>query len=165
MRWVTRRNLHIDRTACAWLIKRFVDPDAEFIFVEPGTDNAKVDGQSFDMRGADFTHVGEHCSFEEIVLRKGLDSDAALVEMGRIVREADVLPRRSRWPEATGLDALMRGFQLSVPDDYEKLQLTAALYDALYAYCHEKTQNEAHSPQTPRPRLRHSRRLREHLDE
>jgi hypothetical protein len=165
VRWVTRRNLHVDRTACAWLIHRFVDSEAEFVFVEAGTDPATIDGHSFDMRGADYTHVEERCSFEEIVVRQGLETDAALVEMGRIIREADVLPRRSRWPEATGLDALMRGFQLSVANDHEKLRLTAALYDALYAYCREKMQNEARSSQTPRPRLRYSRRFAEHLDE
>jgi hypothetical protein len=164
VKWVTRRNLHIDRTACAWLIRRFVDPKAEFVFVESGTDPTSVDGHSFDMRGAEFTHVEERCSFEEIVRRHGLDEDTALVEMGHIIREADVLPRRSRWPEAAGIDALMRGFQLSVPDDHEKLRLTAALYEALYAYCLEKSQSEARPSQTPRPRLRHSRRFREHLD-
>jgi hypothetical protein len=165
VRWVTRRNLHVDRTACAWLIRRFIDSDAVFTFVEPGTDPASVDGYSFDMRGADYTHVEERCSFEEIVLRRGLDSDAALVVMGRMIREADVLPRRSRWPEAKGLDALMRGFQLTTSDDFEKLRLTAPVYEALYAYCQERTRNEAHLSQTPRPRLRHSGRFRDHVDE
>jgi hypothetical protein len=165
VRWVTRRNLHVDRTACAWLIHRFVDPEAEFEFVEPGTDPAGVDGRTFDMRGAEFTHVEDRCSFEEIVLRHALDNDPALVEMGRIIREADVLPRRSRWPEAAGLDALMRGFQLSVPDDARKLRVTAPVYEALYRYCQEKVANRVERGQTPRPRLRLSRRLQGHLDE
>ena len=165
MRWVTRRNLHVDRTACAWLIHRFVDSEAEFVFVEAGTDPATIDGHSFDMRGADYTHVEERCSFEEIVLRYSLDADAGLVEMGRVIREADVLPRRTRWPEAAGLDALMRGFQLSVPDDEDKLRLTAPVYDALYAYCKEKVANRTEKPQTPRPTLRLSRRVREHLED
>jgi len=164
VRWVTRANLHVDRTACAWLIRRFVDPEAEFVFVNPGTDPSSLDGHTFDMRGAEYTHVEGHCSFETIVLRRGLDADAALVEIGRIIREADVLPRRTRWPEAAGLDALMRGFQLSLPDDYEKLRLTGPVYDALYAYCREKVANRAEKGQTPRPQLRLSRRLRDHLD-
>jgi hypothetical protein len=163
MRWVTRRNLHVDRTACAWLIRRFVDRQAEFVFVEPGTDPGSVDGHSFDMRGAEYTHVEGRCSFEAIVLRHGLDADAALVEMGRIIREADVLPRRSRWPEAAGLDALMRGYQLLIQDDCEKVRLTALLYDALYAYCGEKAVNQTTRHHTPRPRLRHNRTFTDHL--
>ena len=162
MRWVTRSNLHVDRTACAWLICRFVDPDAEFAFVAPGTDPSTIDGHTFDMRGAEYTHVEGRCSFEEIVLRHGLDADAGLVEMGRVIREADVLPRRTRWPESAGLDALMRGFQLSAPDDHEKLRLTAPVYDALYAYCKEKVANRTEKPQTPRPTLRLSRRAEAH---
>jgi len=165
VKWITRTNLHIDRTSCAWLIRRYIDPEAEFAFVAAGTDPAVLDGHTFDMRGAEYTHVEGRCSFEEIVLRNGLEKDAALVEMGTIIREADVLPRRTRRPEAAGLDALMRGFQLSLDDDYEKLRLTAPLYDALYAYCGEKVANRTEKGQTPRPRLRLSRRFREHLDD
>jgi hypothetical protein len=165
MRWVTRRGLHVDRTACAWLIRRFIDPAAEFVFVDPGTAPSSVDGHSFDMRGAEYTHVDDRCSFEAIVLRHGLDTDAVLIEMGRLIREADVLPSRSRWPEASGLHALMRGFQLSVPDDVEKLKVTAPVYDALYRYCEEKVGNRVERGQTPRPRLRLSRRISAHLDE
>ncbi|MEZ4503177.1 MAG: chromate resistance protein [Dehalococcoidia bacterium] len=165
MKWVTRRNLHVDRTACAWLVRRFVDPKADFAFVEPGTDPSAVDGHTFDMRDAEYTHVEGRCTFEEIVLRHGLESDAGLVEMGRVIREADVLPRRTRRREAAGLDALMRGFQLPTADDHEKLRLTASVYDALYAYCVEKVANETASGQTPRPRLRFSRRFESHVDE
>ena len=165
MRWVTRLNLHVDRTACAWLIRRFIDHDAEFVFVAAGTAPASLDGHSFDMRGAEYSHVEDRCTFEELLLRHGLDKDAALAEMGRIIREADVLPRRTRSPEGNGLDALMRGFQLSVPDDFEKLRLTAPVYEALYAYCQEKVANQTSSGPTPKPRLRYSRRFVSHLDE
>src|SRR5215210_2571790 len=135
MRWVTRRNLHIDRTACPWLICKYIDAEAEFSFVPADTDPSAVDGHSFDMRGAEYGHTDGKCTFEVMLERHGLDTDPALVEMGRIIRDADVPPGRTRHPEAAGLDALIRGFQSSVPDDHEKLRLTGPLYDALYAYC------------------------------
>jgi hypothetical protein len=82
MRWVTRRNAHIDRTACPWLIRRFVDPAAEFVFVQAGADLATVDGVPFDMRGAALGHRQGRCTFETFLAEYGLTSDAALVEMG-----------------------------------------------------------------------------------
>ena len=163
MRWVTRRNAHVDRTACPWLIRRWVDPAAEFVFVPADTDPATVDGRTFDVRGADYGHEGEKCTFEVIVERHGLTDDPALVEMGRIIRDADVPPSRSRRPEGPGLDALIRGFQLCVPDDHEKLRLTTPLYDALYAYCQAKVATPQPKQGAPRPRLRHTRRVAEHL--
>jgi hypothetical protein len=163
VRWVTRRNAHVDRTACPWLIRRWVDPAAEFVFVPADTDPATVDGRTFDMRGADYGHEEAKCTFEVIVERHGLTDDPALIEMGRIIRDADVPPSRSRRPEGPGLDALIRGFQLSVPDDQEKLRLTAALYDALYAYCRAKVATPPPKQGTPRPQLRHARRVAEHL--
>jgi hypothetical protein len=96
--------------------------------------------------------------------RHGLGADAALVEMGRIIRDADVPPSRTRRPEAAGLDAVIRGFQLSVPDDHEKLERTSPLYDALYAYCGAKTAAPAVRGGAPRPKLRYSRRVQTHLD-
>src|SRR3954447_3935288 len=120
MKWITRRNLHIDRTASAWLIRRFIDPTAEFQFVDPGADPATLDGHSFDMRGAEYSHADGKCTFEVMLQRHGLDADPALVEMGQIIRDADVPPRRTRHPEAAGLDALIRGFQFAIPDDHEK---------------------------------------------
>lgn len=165
MKWVTRRNLHIDRTACPWLIRKFVDPEAEFIFVPAGTDPATVEGHSFDMRGAEYTHEGNKGTFEVMLERHNLTGDPALVEMGRIVRDADVPPRRSTRPEAAGLDALIRGFQITTPDDDEKLRLTAPLYDALYAYCQAKVAAQPLRNGTPRPSLRYSRRVADHLDE
>ena len=163
MRWVTRRNIHVDRTSCPWLIRRFIDPEAEFVFVPADTDPATVDGHTFDMRGAEYSHEGPKCTFEVLVERSGLSHDPALIEMGRIIRDADVPPSRTRRPEGPGLDALIRGFQLSIPDDYEKLRLTAPLYDALYAYCQTKVAKPLPKQGPPRPRLRYSRRLAEHL--
>jgi hypothetical protein len=165
MRWVTRRNAHIDRTACPWLIRRFIDPEAEFIFVPAGTDPATVDGTAFDMRGAALSHAQGRCTFETFLRVYGLEGDAALVEMGRILREADVPPSRTRRREAEGIDALVRGFQFTTPDDHEKLRLTAPLYDALYAYCQRKVAQQPARDGRARPRLRYLQRVDAHLAE
>jgi hypothetical protein len=164
MRWITRRNIHVDRTSCPWLIRKFIDPQAEFFFVDPSTDPASLDGHTFDMRGAEYGHEGERCTFQVMLERHGLCGNAALVEMGRIIRDADVPPSRTRRHEAAGLDALIRGFQLSVLDDHEKLLLTRPLYDALYAYCQAKVAEARPRPGTPRPRLRYSQRVAAHLE-
>jgi hypothetical protein len=165
MRWVTRRNAHIDRTACPWLIRRFVDPAAEFVFVPADTDPATVDGTAFDMRGAALSHGQGRCTFETFLAAYDLESDPALVEMGRILREADVPPSRTRRREAEGIDALIRGFQLTTPDDHEKLRLTAPLYEALYAYCQRKVAQQPVRDGRPRPRLRYLQRVDAHLAE
>lgn len=165
MRWVTRRNAHIDRTACPWLIRRFIDSAAEFIFVPASTDPATVDGTAFDMRGAALTHRQGRCTFETFLTEYGLTGDAALVEMGRILREADVPPSRSRRREAEGIDAVIRGFQITTPDDQEKLRLTAPLYEALYAYCQRKVAQRPVRDGRPRPQLRYLQRVDAHLDE
>ena len=164
MRWATRRNAHVDRTSCPWLIRRFIDPAAEFVFVPAETDPATIAGRTFDMRGAEFSHEGQHCTFEVMVARFHLDGDTALVEMGRIIRDADVPPSRTRRAEGPGLDALIRGFQFSVPDDHEKLRLTAPLYDALYAYCQAKVTAKSVPRGTSRPTLRYAKRVAEHLE-
>ncbi len=163
MRWITRRNAHVDRTACPWLIRRFIDPEAEFVFVPAKSDPATLDGHTFDMRGAEYSHEGLHCTFEVMVERHGLTTDPALVEMGHIIRDADVPPSRTRRAEGAGLDALIRGFQLSTPDDHEKLCLTAPLYEALYRYCQAKVAATPLKQGAPRPKLRYSRRVAEHL--
>jgi hypothetical protein len=138
VRWITRRNIHVDRTSCPWLIRKFIDPQAEFIFVESSADPSSLNGHTFDMRGAEYGHEGDRCTFQVMLERHNLTDNAALVEMGRIIRDADVPPSRTRRQEAGGLDALIRGFQLSVPDDHEKLVLTRPVYDGLYAYCQAK---------------------------
>jgi len=165
VKWITRRNIHVDRTSCPWLIRKFIDPNAEFAFVEPTVDLMTVDGHTFDMRGAEYAHAGQHCTFQVMLERHGLDNDPALVEMGRIIRDADVPPSRTRRPESGGLDALIRGFQLSVRDDHEKLLLTGPLYDALYAYCQAKVAEPRPRQGAPRPRLTYTRRVATHLGE
>ncbi len=164
MRWITRRNIHVDRTSCPWLIRKFVDSQAEFVFVEPNVDPSTFNGYTFDMRGAEYSHEGEKCTFQVIVERHNLGNDPALVEMGRIIRDADVPPSRTRRHEAAGLDALIRGFQLTVPDDHDKLVLTRPLYDALYAYCQAKLENQRPRRGAPRPHLRYSQRVATHVE-
>src|SRR6266576_2373222 len=162
MKWATRRNLHIDRTSTAWLIRRFVDPEAEFSFVESGTDPATVEGHTFDMRGGDYTHSDGKCTFEVILDRHGLTKDAALVELGRIIRDGDLPARRTRRPEAAGIDAMLRGLQRTMPDDAEKLRVTGPVYDALYAYCQAKVTLPPAKQGTPQPRLNYHRRVNAH---
>jgi hypothetical protein len=165
MKWITRRSAHVDRTACPWLIRKFIDPQAEFVFVAPDTDPGTLDGHTFDMRGAEYAHEGGKCSFQVMLERHGLQKDAALVELGRIIGDADVPPSRTRRHESAGLDALMRGFQLGVPDDQEKLRLTAPVYDALYTYCQAKVTAPRPPGGPPRPRLRYAARVAAHLED
>jgi hypothetical protein len=165
VRWITRRNIHVDRTSCPWLIRKFIDQQAEFMFVDRDANVASLDGHTFDMRDAEYGHEDEKCTFQVMLERHGLCEDPALVEMGRIIRDADVPPSRTRRQEAGGLDALIRGFQLSVPDDHEKLLLTRPLYDALYAYCQAKIAEPRPRQGAPRPKLRYARRVATHLED
>ena len=165
MRWVTRRNAHIDRTGCPWLICRFIDPEAEFIFVPAATDPATVDGTPFDMRGVQLGHRDGRCTFETFLEQYHLTSDPALVEMGRILREADVPHSRTRRREAAGVDAIISGLQITTPDDQEKLRLSAPLYEALYAYCRRKVEQQPARDGRTRPRLRYRQRVEAHLSE
>jgi hypothetical protein len=129
MRWATRRQLHVDRAACAWLIVRFIDPDATFDFVDDPTDVA-ADATPFDMRGVDLSHHGDDFSFETFLRRYRLD-DAALDRLAEIVHEADLGDERFDAPEGPGLDAVIRGLSL-VADDDRILELTRPLFDGLY---------------------------------
>lgn len=161
--WVTRKNLHVDRTACPWLVRRFIDPKAKFMFVEP-KDRRPRGGRAFDMLEAEFTHEGPMCTFEVMVAKLGLADDKALLEMGLIVRGADIPSLKRKRPEAEGLEALINGIQATILDDAEKLRLTHPLYEALYAYCQQKVRS--HKIRDPRrPRLRVARIVREHLAE
>jgi hypothetical protein len=128
--WATRRHVHIDRTACAWLIRRFIDPDAEFVFVDD-PDELPVGATPFDMRGVELGHRDGGCSFETILVRYQL-ADPALERIGQVVHEADIGDERYDAPEAPGVDALLRGLALSVRDDLHMIDQTAPLYDALY---------------------------------
>ena len=132
MRWATRAGIHIDRAACAWLICRFIDPQAQFTFVaEP----AEVpDGTTaFDIRGAELSHHGPDCSFETILRRCEL-TDPVLWRIAQIVHEADLDDQRYDAPEAPGLDVALRGLSMTCTDD-QILELTGPLFDGLYEYC------------------------------
>ncbi|MCW6005959.1 chromate resistance protein [Micromonospora sp. CPCC 205371] len=131
MRWATRAGIHIDRAACAWLIRRHIDLDARFVFVG---DPAEVpqDATPFDMRGVDLTHHGADCTFETILRRYEL-ADPVLWRLAEIVHEADLDDGRFDAPEAAGLDVALRGLSM-VRDDHEVLRLTGPLFDGLYEY-------------------------------
>ncbi len=129
MRWATRPHCHIDRAACAWLIRRFIDPEAEFLFVDDPID-VPADATPFDMRGVELSHHGGDCSFETFLRRYQLD-DPVLWEIAKIVHEADLEDERYDAPEAPGLDAALRGLSLVV-DDERLLELTGPLFDGLY---------------------------------
>ncbi|MDX6556580.1 MAG: hypothetical protein QOD86_2775 [Miltoncostaeaceae bacterium] len=129
MKWATRAGCHVDRTACAWLIRRFIDPEPTFVFVA-NPDEVPPDATPFDMRGVDLSHHGGDCSFETFLERYELD-DPVLGEIARIVHEADLGDERYEAPEAPGLDALIRGLGL-LAGDPELLELTDRLFDGLY---------------------------------
>lgn len=131
MKWATRAHCHIDRAACAWLIRRFVDPDAEFVFVDDA-DDVPADATPFDMRGVELGHHDGDCSFETFLRRYDL-LDPVLWEIGRIVHEGDLADERYDAPEAPGLDVLLRGLSMTQDDD-ALLALTAPLFDALYEF-------------------------------
>lgn len=131
MRWATRAGVHVDRVACAWLIRRFIDPDAMFVFVvDP--DEVPADATPFDMRGVELSHHDGDCSFETFLHRYGLD-EPALWDIARIVHEADLADERYDAPEAPGLDILLRGLALVTDDDTRMLELSAPLFDGLLA--------------------------------
>jgi hypothetical protein len=131
MKWATRAHCHVDRAACAWLIGRFVDDQAEFEFVADATE-VPADATPFDMRGVDLSHHDGDCTFETLLRRYELD-DPVLWDIARIVHEADLGDERYDAPEATGLDVLVRGLSL-VNDDAALLALTGPLFDGLYEF-------------------------------
>jgi hypothetical protein len=138
MLWITRPHPHIDRTACAWLIRRFVDPEAEFAFEADAEAAAALGGTPFDMRGVELGHHEGRCTFETILARYRL-TDPTLHEIAAMVHDADLDDEKFRSPEAPGLDAIVRGLGLVTPDDHELLRFTARLYDGLYAWVQRLT--------------------------
>ena len=131
MRWATRAGVHIDRAACAWLLRRFIDPEASFVFVD---DPAEVpaDATAFDMRGVELGHHGGDCSFETILRRYGLE-DPVLWKLAELVHEADLDDDRFDAPEARGLDVILRGLSM-VCDDPRVLEVSGPLFDGLDEY-------------------------------
>jgi hypothetical protein len=138
MKWITREHVHVDRVACPWLIRKFVDPNAEFLFV-PADQVAAVaqrEGATpFDVSGAELGHHGKECSFDAIVKKHGLTSDPALMLLARIVNGADTDNALWNQPESAGLKAVAEGFRhLGYADDHALNAAEWIVYDALYAY-------------------------------
>lgn len=137
MLWLTRSHVHVDRVACPWLITRFVDNDAEFLFVPKNQidDVASETGAiPFDAPGVELGHHEGRCSFESILLKYGL-TDPALQRLAQIVHAADVAEDIDADPIARGLEAIATGYSLRYPDDEENLTHQFEVYDALYAWC------------------------------
>jgi hypothetical protein len=142
MKWITRENAKVDRVACPWLIKRFIDKDAEFLFVAKDQVlwEATIQGATpFDVTGAELGHVDGRCSFESIMLKYGLVDNPALVRMAKIIHAADVSADLGASPEGPGLKAIAHGFSLlHGADDHKKMELEFPLYDALHAWCEDE---------------------------
>jgi hypothetical protein len=130
-RWATRSGCHVDRAACAWLIRRFIDPEATFAFVE-GADTPPDDATAFDMVGVELSHHGDDCSFETMLRHFSLD-DPVLWDLARIVHEADLADERFDAAEASGLDAICRGLSMTHGDN-EVLTITHPIFEGLYEY-------------------------------
>ena len=136
MKWITRERPKIDRIACPWLIKRFIDPAAEFLYV-PGGDVIRIAQETgaipYDVPGVELGHHGDKCSFDAFIAKYHLD-DAALNKLALIVRAADCsAPHLAK--EAAGLLAISKGLSLNFSDDHEMLMHGMVIYDALYAWC------------------------------
>jgi hypothetical protein len=137
MKWITRSHVHVDRVACPWLISRFVDSEAEFLFVPAGEIQrvgAETGAVPFDVPGVELGHADGRCSFESIMMKYGL-KDPGLVRMARIIHAADITEDADTDPMARGLEAIASGFSLRFPCDQENLGHQLDVYDALYAWC------------------------------
>ncbi|HZW85104.1 MAG TPA: chromate resistance protein ChrB domain-containing protein [Nitrososphaerales archaeon] len=153
MKWITRENAKVDRIACPWLIKKFIDPHAELLFVpaEKVLALSKEQGAiSYDTPGSELTHFKEdgmeYVSFDAIIKKYNL-KDPALIEMAKIVRGADAkIPDAP--PESAGLEAAAMGFRQNAKDDFDNMRLQFPLYDALYRYCQERIEKrvQRHEP-------------------
>lgn len=144
MKWATRANVHVDRAACAWLIRRFIDPGAEFVFLDNPAELPPA-ATPFDMRGAALGHHQGRCSFETALASFDLTADPALEEIGRIIHEADLADDRYDAPAAPGLDVLIRGLTLTSRSDEATLAITDKLFDGLY----EHTRRQLMTGRTP----------------
>jgi len=141
MKWITREKVKVDRVACPWLIKKHVDPSAEFYFVpaeQVMTESERLNAIPFDVPGVELGHHGKECSFEAIVKKYKLNRDPALQLLGKIVNGADTDNTLWHQSEAAGLKAVAEGFRhLGFRNDHEINAAEWVVYDALYAYCRE----------------------------
>jgi len=141
MKWVTWENVGVDRIGCAWLIRRFIDAKAKFIFVPPNTQALPKGCEPFDIPGARLSHHQGHCSFHAF-LREYKLGDPVLKRLARIVDEADTVQVVKIEPVAPGLDLICQGIRLTSPDDDTALVRGAAVYDALYARLSQDAENQ-----------------------
>jgi hypothetical protein len=141
MKWITREKVKVDRVACPWLIKKFVDKDAEFLFVpaeKVQSEAARLGAIPYDVPNAELGHHGKECSFDAIVKKHGLVKDPAIVLLSRIVNGADTDNSLHHQPEGPGLNAIAEGFRhMGFKNDHEINAAEWIVYDALYAYCKE----------------------------
>lgn len=146
MKWVTRERPKIDRIACPWLILRFVDPEAEFLYVPAAEVLAVAEREKatpYDIPGVEFSHAGTLCSFDAFLAKYGLGDDRALVQLAAIVRGADT-SRLDLTPQSAGLYAISLGLSACHADDHTMLGHGLVMYDALYAWCRD-CQAETHN--------------------
>jgi hypothetical protein len=132
VKWITWEKVGVDRMGCAWLIKRFIDPQATFQFIAPDQKMLPDDGEAFDIPGVRLSHQRGHCSFHTI-LREYQLNDSTLEAIARIVDEADIVQALSVEPAAYGLDMICQGIRLTSPDDQTALERGYLIYEALYA--------------------------------
>lgn len=141
MKWITRERVKVDRVACPWLIKKFVDPDAEFVFVPPDrvlSEAERLEAIPYDVQGVELGHHGQECSFEAILKKYNLTNDPALTLLSKIVNSADTDNTLYHQLEGAGLEAIAEGFRhLGLQDDHAINAAEWIVYDALYAYCQE----------------------------
>lgn len=132
MKWVTWEQIGVDRMGCIWLIRRWIDPKAEFLFVLAGTTSLPKSAEPFDIPGARFSHYRGHCTFHTLLKEHGL-KDPILLRIASIIDEADIVQEVNVEPAAYGLDLLCRGLRRISRDDHEALERGMLIYEALYA--------------------------------
>jgi hypothetical protein len=144
MKWITREHVKVDRVACPWLIHKFVDPQAEFLFVPADQVMAVAEREGatpYDVKDVELGHHGKECSFDAIVRKYGLTGDPALMLLARIVNGADTDNSLWHQPESAGLQAVAEGFRhLGFKDDHDLNRAEWIVYDALYAYCRTRVE-------------------------
>ena len=148
MKWVTREYVHVDRTACPWLIKKFIAPKAGFIFVPTEKIDEVVKKEKaipYDAPGVELGHHGEKCSFDAIIQKYKIE-EPAVSDLANIVRAAD-MDKPEAAPQAAGLDAMMTGISIVAKDDHEAIEKAMPVYDALYTYCRVKSAREKYKDQ------------------
>jgi hypothetical protein len=146
MKWITREHPRVDRVACPWLIERFVDKSAEFLYVPTDQVMAEAKRQGatpYDVKDVELGHNGAECSFDAFVHKYGLDRDPAMADMARIIRGADTADKTIT-PESPGVEAVLDGLRhVHHPNDQKQREASRPVLDALYAYCQEKSKAKA----------------------